>query len=176
MSRPSDRHLQRNSTADDGVCTLREAIEVASDILVRDERGAGDADFDEIRFAAASNNEDIDLAWALLEHTIADDRVLLVDAGGEAELVGLTIRNGIAADSVGGSILNKGGTNTLRATILADGTLDNCFVAGAPSLPRGSTSPTTAARRSSTSRATAMTPTPGSGRWPPTAAPPAPTP
>jgi hypothetical protein len=73
MSRPSDLTSSDDNTADDGVCILREAIEVANGTLVRDECGAGDAGFDEIRFAASTNNEDIDLARALPEHTIADD-------------------------------------------------------------------------------------------------------
>ncbi len=133
-----------DNTTDDDVCTLRKAIEVANGTLVRDECGAGDAGQDEIRFAASTNTDDIDLALGQLvtdddlrivgngpSNTIVDGnnatRVLVVNGGVEAELVGLTIRDGNSAGD-GGGIFNEFNTTTLRVTILADSTPENCFV------------------------------------------------
>ncbi|MFN7942817.1 MAG: choice-of-anchor Q domain-containing protein [Thermoanaerobaculia bacterium] len=120
-----------------GTCTLRAAVMQANRIsgaganiflpagtytLTRPAAGGDGDDSGDLNFTApAAGNPIIELIGAGAQSTIIDanqlERVIRIDAGREANLTALTLRNGFAVSGLGGGLYSAGATRLTRVVI-----------------------------------------------------------
>jgi CSLREA domain-containing protein len=127
-----------NTTAGDGLCTLREAILAANNAPANADCGAGSSTDDTITFsvsgtivlgsqlpAIVSGQGKLTIDGVGQSITISGNnsvRVFEVNSGGDLTLQNLTVSNGSAVGDIGGGIANFGTVNITNSTLSGNST------------------------------------------------------